>query len=354
MIGILFHGPEVFDSGWGQTVIDTMKKRDDVRCVLAGTMGRTAVFDSGIDGIEFRDKMPSVCLADLATEANWIVIVNFGKSEQAGLVFGGMIVERSGVTIPIVQVECSGLFFVEWIEGCDPGIIAELSGLGLSPRRAPMPIESSVWQADGNICRRMTTAGIGDFIFVDGIMVGRATAEEVTFASRDGHLVEIQGAVVKAHGIEKLDRFGGIDLQTVKLASSPAIRRTVYVARAMETNGTGVAFIDHAGMRVYELAGGVEGAVTVGDDTTAVAGDILSRFKIPVIGIVDGDEDAVHEKGCFAPGSVKLTVRKDDEFGLKVFDEIFHHKKRIGIGFKDVLRKIVAIVDNDLLDQQTY
>lgn len=353
MIGILFHGPEVFDTGWGQTIIDAMKKRDAVRCVLAGTMGRTAVFDSGIDGIEFWRKMPSACLTDLSAEANSIVIVNFGKSEQAGLVFGGMIAQRSGVSTPIVHVECSGPFYVEWIEGCDPGIISALQELGL-PRRAPVPIETSVWQADGNIYRRMTTAGIGDFIFVDGIMVGRATAEEITFVSRGGHIIEIQGAAVKDHGIEKLDRFGGIDLKTVKLASSPAIRRTAHVARVAEAKGSGVAFIDHAGMRVYELAGGVEGAVTVGDDTTAVAGDILSRFRIPVIGIVDGDEDAVHDKGRFAPGSVKLTVRKDDEFGLKVFDEIFHHKKRIGIGFKDVLRKIVAIVDNDLLEQQTY
>lgn len=353
MIGILFHGPEVFDSGWGRAIIDTMKKRDNVLCILAGTMGRTAVFDSGIDGIEFSDKMPSACLADLAAEANSIVIVNFGKSEQAGRVFGGMIVERSGVNTPILQVECSGPFFVEWIEGCDPGIIAALHGLGLS-QQAPVPIEPSVWQADGNICRRMTTAGKGDFIFVDGIMVGRAIAEEVTFVSRDRHLVEIQGAEVKAHGIEKLDRFGGIDLRTVKLASSHAIRRTAYVARITETEGKGMAFIDHAGMRVYELAGGVEGAVTVGDDTTAVAGDILYRFRIPVIGIVDGDEDAVLDKGCFAPGSVKLIVRKDDEFGLRVFDDIFDKKKRIAMDFDEVLRKILAIADNDLLEQQTW
>ncbi|GBC63481.1 DUF2117 domain-containing protein [Desulfonema ishimotonii] len=353
MIGILFHGPEVFDTGWGQTIIDAMKKQDDVRCVLAGTMGRTAAFDSGIDGIEFWSKMPSACLADLACEANAIVIVNFGKSEQAGLVFGGMIVERSGVNTPIVHVECSGPFFVEWIEGCDPGIIEALQGLELS-RRAPVPIKPSVWEADGNIYRRMTTAGKDDFIFVDGIMVGRAIAEEVTFVSRDGHLVEIQGAAVKAHGIEKLDRFGGIDLRTVKLASSSAIRRTAHVARITETKGTGMAFIDHAGMRVYELAGGVEGAVTVGDDTTAVAGDILSRFGIPVIGIVDGDKDAVLDNGCFAPGSVKLTVRKDDEFGLKVFDGIFNKKKRIAMEFDEVLRKILAIADNDLLEQQTW
>ncbi|BBO91306.1 DUF2117 domain-containing protein [Desulfosarcina ovata] len=353
MIGILFHGPEVFDSGWGRQIIDTMKTKDDLRCVLAGTMGRTAVFDSGIDGIEFWNQMPSACLSELASEASLILIVNFAKSAEAGLVFGGMVVERSGVTVPVVQVECSGPFWVEWVDGCDPGLIETLHRMGLS-RRAPKPVASSIWQADGNLYRRMTTAGAGDFIFVDGIMVGRATGDVVTLISRDGQLCEIQGADVKAHGLEKLERFGGVDLQTAKLASSPTIRRTAKQPRIMKTTGNGLVFIDHAGMHVYELTGDVEGAVTVGDDTTVVVGDILSRFQIPVIGIVDGDEDVILENGRFASGSAKLTVRADDRFGMKVFDEIFNHEKQIGIPFEEALRKIVKLAGDDLVNLQTF
>jgi len=353
MIGLLFHGPEVFDSGWARRIIEAMKTTDEVCCVLAGTMGRTAVFDNGLEGIEFWNKMPGACLYDLASKAATILIVNFGKSEDSGLVFGAMVVERAGVNVPVVQVECSGPFFVEWIKGCDRRIINVLRQMGVS-QRDRIQIKPSVWEADGKVFRCMTTAAAGDFIFVDGIMVGRATGAKVVLACQNGHICEIRGATVKEHGIEKLDRFGGVDLRTVKLASSSAIRRTEHTPRTRATKGSGVVFVDHAGMHVYDLARDVEGVVTVGDDTTVVAGDILYRSQIPVIGIVDGDEDVVLKTGCFTPGSVRLTVRKDDEFGLKVFDAIFDNKQRIDMNFKEVLGRIVELADNDLLEQQNF
>ncbi|MFH1006103.1 MAG: DUF2117 domain-containing protein [Candidatus Latescibacterota bacterium] len=342
MIGILFHGPEVFDSGWARRIIEAMKGIDSVRCVLAGTMGRTAVMDSGLEGIEFPGTMPATCLRALGSEADIVVIANFGKSEHSGLVFGGMVVERADVHVPTVQIECSGSFFVEWVEGCDPRVLNVLKDMGLS-RRDRIQIEPSVWEAQGRVYRRMTTSAVGDFVLVDGIMVGRATGAEVVLISENGHLVEIQGAEVKAHGIEKLDRFGGVDLRTVKLVSAPTLRRTEHTPRTRETKGRGVAFVDHAGMYVYDLAQDVEGVVSVGDDTTSVVGDIMYRFGIPVLGIVDGDEDTVLHNAHFAPGSLTLTVEEDDQFGLKVFEVIFDHKPKINARFGDVRDRIVAL-----------
>lgn len=351
MIGLLFHGPEVFDSGWARRIIDAIKTVDVVRCVLAGTMGRTAVIDNGLEGIEFWDKRPGPCLRDLASEASTVIIVNFGKSEEAGLVFGAMVVERAGVNIPVVQIECSGPFFVEWSKRCDSRVTNALGQMGI-PQRERIKIEPSVWQADGKIYRRMTTTAPGDFIFVDGIMVGRATGTEVVLACEDGHIVEIQGADVKEHGIEKLDRFGGVDLHTVKLASTSTIRRTKHTPRIRETKGRGVVFVDHAGMYVYDLVHDVEGVVTVGDDTTAVVGDILYRFGIPVIGIVDGDADHILENTHYTPGSVRLTVPEDDTFGLKVFEVVFQNRQEIDASFDEVRDQIVELADKDLIEQQ--
>ena len=348
MIGILFHGPEVFDSGWARRIIDAMKAIDSARCVLAGTMGRTAVIDSGLEGFEFPGKMPGACLRELALKVNTAVIANLGKSEHSGLVFGGMIVERAGVSVPTVQIECSGPFFVEWIEGRDPRVIDTLRKMGI-PRRTGIRIEPSVWEAGGRVYRRMTTAAPGDFILVNGIIVGRATGSEVVLACEAGHLVEIQGAEVKEHGIEKLDRLGGVDLHTVKLASTPTIRRTDHAPRVRETKGSGVAFVDHAGMYVYDLVHDVEGAVTVGDDTTAVVGDILYRFRIPIVGIVDGDEDVVLRNVHFTPGSLTLTVREDDRFGLKVFEAVFESKQKIDASFEEVRDRIVNLAGKELV-----
>ena len=353
MIGLLFHGPEVFDSGWAKQIIEAVKSTDSVQCVLAGTMGRTAVFDSGLNSIAFWDMMPGACLGELSSQVSMVLIVNFGKSVESGLVFGGMVVERSGVNIPVVQVECSGPFFVEWIQGCPCHILETLIQMGLS-QKEKIQITPSVWEEDGKIYRRMTTAEAEDFVLVDGIMVGRATGEEVVVTCRNGHICKIQGVLVKEHGIEKLDRLGGVDLKTAKLASTPSIRRTCHTTRMVETKGQGIVFLDHAGMHVYDLMNDAEGVVTVGDDTTVVAADILSRFKIPVIGIVDGDEDVVLKNGSFAPGSVKLTVRKDDEFGLKVFDAVFDGKKHINLGFTETLYRILELAGNDLVEQQHF
>ena len=353
MIGILFHGPEVFDTGWAQKIIAALKPVDATRCVLAGTMGRTAVIDSGLENIEFWSEMPSQCLHDLASQVSAVVIANFGKSLEAGMVFGAMVVERAGVSIPVVQVECSGPFYVEWLPGICEDIKTALKGLNL-PQRDKIKINPAVWEADGKVYRRMTTAAPGDFILVNGIMVGVATDTEVVLACENGHICDIQGAAVKPHGIEKLDRFGGIDLKKAKLASTPTIRRTAYVPRKTTKKGRGILFLDHAGMHIYELMGSVAGVVTVGDDTTAVTMDILSRYQIPVIGIVDGDEDVILKNGGFTPGSVRLTVAKDDEFGLKVLDKVFKNKKQIDAGFEEVLKKIIALAGRDLVAQQRY
>ena len=64
-----------------------------------------------------------------------------------------------------------------------------------------------------------------------------------------------------------------------------------------------VVLLDHTAEYTFELAAGAELAVTVGDDTTAIAGDILSRLGIPIIGITDGDCDDLARLTGIYPGS---------------------------------------------------
>ena len=146
--------------------------------------------------------------------------------------------------------------------------------------------------------------------------------------------------------------FGGIDLRTVKLASTPRIRRTEHTPRIQKVKGCGVVFVDHAGMYVYDLVHDVEGVVTVGDDTTAVVGDILYRFQIPVIGIVDGDADAILQNAHFTPGSVRLTVRDDDRFGLEVFEAVFKNSLQIDASFEEVRDRILQLAEKDLIERR--
>ncbi|MFA5415091.1 MAG: DUF2117 domain-containing protein [Methanoregula sp.] len=69
--------------------------------------------------------------------------------------------------------------------------------------------------------------------------------------------------------------------------------------------GTGrVLVLDHCGYEFYtRLPDDCCGVLAIGDDTTAVCGHISLHRGIPVLGIVDGDQDLIVPHG-FARGSV--------------------------------------------------
>ena len=73
--------------------------------------------------------------------------------------------------------------------------------------------------------------------------------------------------------------------------------------------------------------------ITVGDDTTLLASDILFRFEIPIIGITDGDLDKLVEKGYKSTDSIifQLEEGNDDILGSRIYEEIFNSKNYFAI-----------------------
>ena len=353
MIGILFHGPEVFDSGWACKILHVISAVDEVRCVLAGTMGRTAVIDSGLRNIECPGNQPSQILRELQSSTVSLVFANYAKSERSGLLHGAMVLERSGIEIPLLQIECSGSCFVEWIEGSNPAVIADVEKMGLK-RKERITLESTIWQRNGKMYRRLTTTAAGEFLLVDGIVIGRAQGADITIECAGRQIVSVSGVEVKPHGIEKLQRLGGVDLRSAKVASTSSIRRMGHAPQVTKVSGKGMAFVDHAGRHIYDLVQNMEGAVTVGDDTTAVVGDILYRSQIPLIGITDGDQDNILGDTRLTPGSTVFTVPEDDRTGLRIYSEIFHSCLMIEDGFGDVRKRISKLIGQELIRRQDY
>jgi len=347
MTGVLFHGPEVFDSGWAARFKRAFPRG---RFMLAGTMSRTALHDSGLEGVAAPGLQPSACLKLLGKKCSALLIVTASKSEKSGLTFGGLVTGRAGLKLPVVQAECAGPVYAAHAGACPPRLAAALGKLGFLRTRAP-ETRIELWNEGGALCRRLTTCAKGDFILVDGIVVGRANGTEVVLVARDRAITELRGVTVKPHGLEKVRRLGGVDLAAAKLASTRTLRRGGR-ARILKAAGKGVVFIDHAGMHVYALAEKAAGAVTVGDDTTAVAGDILRRYGVPVVGIVDGDGDGIHQGGSLAPGSVVLTVKADDREGLRVRRLIFRGSGRTGKSFSRVRSEIEHLLSGVLLGRR--
>ncbi len=354
MIGILFHGPEVFDSGWAQKIVEVLAATAPLRCLLAGTMGRTAAIDSGLAGIECPGTQPSQILREIQNEVDQVVFANYGKSPSSGLLHGTLIASKADIGIPLLQIECSAGLLVELNSFRCPELIRVLERrLGLR-KHCRVANTDSIWEENGRTCRRLTTSAAGDFVLVDGIVIGRATGEEIVIECLGRRIAGARGLSIKKHGLEKLDRLGGIDLKSVKLATTRTLRRSEHTPRVAKREGKGMAFVDHAAARIFERVRGAEGAVTVGDDTTAIVGDILYRFQMPVIGITDGDGDMILENARITPGSVVFTVRQDDAFGLTVFSEVFQNHGLIERPFKAVREHISALVRDELVRVQEF
>ena len=95
-------------------------------------------------------------------------------------------------------------------------------------------------------------------------------------------------------------------------------------------------------------------ALTVGDDTTAIAGDVLARLGIPVIGIVDGDIDRLAQNLTILPGSIIIQVEPgyDDIVGKRVRDEVFGRKERIDISAKDLVERVKELAGGHLIREE--
>lgn len=302
-IVMVVHGPEAFDAGDVVRLIDLLSPR---RVLVAGVMARTAAEESGLP-VVCTDERPSVVLGSITERA---CLVNRGKTPESGRIFGEIVAGR----LPgLVHVETSSGTVYCWDRG-DAALaeeIARITGYVL------VRTESNGARREG--VREIRGCLPGEAVFVNGIVIGTATAETVVLASENGTLRAIFGLDPKPHGFEKLLRAGVPDIRTAWCKSGP-VRKVPPRQGERAPRGGRVAVIDHCGHTLYGAIGeGVCGVLAVGDDTTAVCGHICSHAAIPVFGVVDGDADAIVEPG-YAPGSVVVEVLdgRDDDVGREV------------------------------------
>jgi len=200
-----------------------------------------------------------------------------------------------------------------------------------------------LWREGDRTYRGVLAVEPEDLIMVNGIVIGRALDRDVVFVCESGRIVEVRGAELKPRGLRKL---GHVDLERAKIDSVKLLRDEVKSrARVGYPTKNKIVFIDHDGYEVFKfLDEGICCAVTVGDDTTAVVSDVLERFGVPVIGIVDGDEDGLLRGRRLHPSSVILKVRSDDAFGKEVFEKLFQGRGVIEGDFEYVKLRILELL----------
>lgn len=353
-IGVVVHGPYIVDSGHAEEILKLLEDYGEVKARLGGTMGRTAVHDAELENvIDISQKLLPSQSIDKFVEEDFdiIFLINYGKSPVTGHTFGFKVFKRSKTNPPLIQIERPGEINGSVIPWQDSLIeFAEIIARRMKLKLI-MPEEIATQIGSNHISKtRRKIAGVseGENIFINGLVVGKATSEDVTLVAEDGIIKKIIGGELKEHGVEKL---GKVDLESA-IIKTGLLRRSEVAPRVVKScknsNKFCIAFLNHAAEDVYKLKD-VDLVVTVGDDTTLVAGDILYRFGVPIIGITDGDIDKVVEKGFKSDESliIELEPGFDDVIGEIICDKLFNMKEIIEIDdIENFKNEILQIINN--------
>ncbi len=368
-IGVIFHGPEIIDEGSAERIIRIFKQGHEVIARLGGTMGRTAVLDSGLeDVIDISQGLtPSETITALGDSIDLAILLNNGKTLETGRYFGRIVASKLPQhSKPFIHIERPGkggriIYYCSRAKRCADyvkKILMKYCEYYDLPIERGIPLPPHVRTEGDMLIRRIYGAFPGENIRLDGIVIGTVTNPEPEIVCIEGRVVEVRGINIKPHGLEKLAN-RKIDLSTAKVKTGN-IRRTRHKPLTKITQGgissKTVAIIDHCAESTFELIKDAGLVITVGDDTTAIAADILTRFGIPVIGITDGDIDNVLEDSAVPAGSVIIRVRAgfDDIIGKEVFEKILRGKQKIHMPGDDMLSRILVLAGKNLIGIKYY
>jgi hypothetical protein len=323
---VILHGPEVLDKGLGQEVIRLLGGQGQVRTVMSGITGVAAVIDAGLEGqVDISRRLkPSVELASMDKQADFLLLVNCAKSRESAVRFGQIVYSRcrAALTKPYVQVDDGILIDWSGEGGSIAGMLVERLGLELLTR---------VETGEGERCpegwRRLGGVLPGEHVWVNGVVVGRAISRTVMISKgQDGRLVA-QGMSLKDTGVRRLGDFNVAKAHV----RSGLTRRTSATPRAISSAKEGIFLIDHDAESAAYKCRDASLVITVGDDTSRIAGAILYRFDVPVVSLTDGDEDGISMEALKAKGSVTMVLRPgtDDIVGAEVRRAFFNGADRV-------------------------
>lgn len=360
-IAVVVHGPGIVDSGYAKKIIEILSQYGEIKARLGGTMGRTAVIDAHMeDIIDIKQKLlPSVSIQSFIDEGvDLIFLLNYGKSSLTGHTFGYKV-QGNIEYPPLIQIERPGEAdgsVISWRSDLNDFAVELAEKLDLkffNKLQITREIKGKTGsQREGHkTYRKVAGVSPNENIFINNMVIGRSNSSTLSIVAEDGIITQIIGGRLKKHGVQKL---GKIDLDKA-IIKTGLLRNSVIEPRILDKspikesdkkNNLTASYLDHAAFDIYKLRNS-DLVITVGDDTTLVAADILFRFNVPIFGITDGDLDKVVEKGFKAQGSVivELDYGLDDIIGEKISKKCFKGKESLEIenieNFKNELIQII-------------
>lgn len=327
---------KIFESGWAERILSLLKKRGDVVAVVSGTTSAIAMMDVGIEEVGVLKER----FVDWANREHFDLIVSATHTSNLERMLADCWHLSRKIHSPIIGIEANNKVVAYWKDV--KKMAEEISkDLGFELMEG-IDYGETFWIENGIEHRRILAVEPGDWILVNGIIVGKAIEKDLIFMCKNGKILEIKGAIVKEGGIRKLDK---VDIKNAKIDTIKILRDEVKSrAKLNYTPKEKIAFIDHAGYDVLRvLDEGICCAVVVGDDTTTIVGDILERFGIPIIGIVDEDKDGLIRGAKLHPSSIILKVENDDHFGSIVYKKLFNERRIIEGNFEWIKNKVLEL-----------
>jgi hypothetical protein len=327
-IRLVIHGPELIDSGKIADIVDALRALGPLRVLAGGTMARVAALDRHLTFVDTSRNIHTSDALNHVSDKEVLVLANCGKTSETGRVFGQIVSSR--VRRSVIHVERPGSIdgsVILW-RGADGDTSRDVQYVArhLSDRLSLKLVkkhkrELSVEQAGEAVTRRIYGARPGEPLLVQGMVVGTVVDKDVVVIVQRGRIVDIAGVAMKAHGLEKI---GNIDLSTayvktghLRASNEACVQRSMVPARPLQRGS--VTFVNHRADETLESVNETTiCAITVGDDTTSICGDILSRAGIPIVGITDGDGDGLYTSACEVEGSrvLRLCNASDDDIGF--------------------------------------
>ena len=371
LIGIVVHSPEITELGITKEFLS--KLEDDgipYQAILGGVMGRLAILDAQLEEKVFINHpyIPSEAIDFLIKRnVDLIVLLNQGISVESGIAFGWQVKQNSkllaDLSVPLIQLDRlhdEDAFMINWTQ--DPSTFQEWlqENYQLTPLNPPMD-QQVLTRTGDKLTRFLRAVQIGDKILVNGVIIGEVSSDQVAITTKSNEIIDIKGGTINTHGVEKI---GTVDLTTARITTLKTLRRVnILPTRKIKSSKkkTNIALLTWRAEQVYFNAEKVDCVISIGDDTTFVSTEILSRFSRPIIGIIDGDADQIlydatniSQLAELAPANslfIQVQPESDDIVGRLIEKHIFKGRIKIKYASLAELKERIIALSKDYLVQ---
>ncbi|MBW9221709.1 DUF2117 domain-containing protein [Methanothermococcus sp. SCGC AD-155-C09] len=379
-IGVVVHGPEIVDNGYAEKILKILREFSEeygikisINAKIGGNIGRTAVIDRNLERIiDISEKLyPSQCLKKLK-DNDILLLINYGKSKETGHTFGRIVIERANLDKPIIQIERPGEVdgsIIIWNKEKKRGnekylnlLIEYLSNKLNLNREECISNGLTLWEEDGKVFRKINTVDAGENIMVNGIIIGYAIKNPIILVSKDNRLIDIINGEIKKEGMERL---GPIDLKNAIIKTGilrrniPNIPYNIGSIKNME-NKSSIKLSERGSVLILwdtkrdilkELNNkNISSIITIGSDTTIIYGNMLWRFNIKIIGIVEDDfyNHNIIKNPLITKGSKIFLIKNKND--TSIYKLIWNNLKNRELNYNDTLNYIINLLDGNNID----